>query len=223
MAQTTNNLTLTHRQFVSVTEAAQILHRTRNTIMRWAKQGRVKRKGKKYDLEALRLFAANRKEGPEVRHLAKLEREAESVKSDDVKEQRQELDKLLAAIESPAGLDGAIDRLRAMERTTYQLYVDAHENKSSESEQLRARLHADVVQHLIKAEGIVDVRKAVVAEEQSKVLTDLTAWAEPVRALIDQMPRSLAMRCNVTDPGTAEAALREWVLKELYPMMARKM
>ena len=48
-------------------------------------------------------------------------------------------------------------------------------------------------------------------------------WAEPVKALIDQMPRSVAIRCNVTDTATAEAALREWVLKELYPMMARKM
>ena len=212
-------------QFVTVAEAAALLHRTPATIRLWCKRGKVKRKKSKLDLDALRLYAATRKPGPEVIHLAKVERDAqksEPVAADRVEETREELSKLIAAIESPAGVDGAIDRLRAMERTTFGLYVAAHQKRSPESEQIRARLHADVVQHLLKAEGIVDVRKQVEAEERTKMMEALTAWWEPVKALLDQMPRSMASRCNVADPSVAEASLRDWLLSQLYPMANRK-
>ena len=204
-----------------------MLHRTPATIRLWCKRGKVKRKKSKLDLDALRLYAATRKPGPEVIHLAKVERDAHvapkiAPEPQPEQEARKELSKLIAALDSPAGVDGAIDRLRAMERTTFGLYVAAHQMRSPESEQIRARLHADVVAHLLKAEGIVDVRKQIEGEERTKMLDALTAWWEPVKALLDQMPRSMASRCNVADPSAAEESLRDWLLSQLYPMANRK-
>jgi hypothetical protein len=119
------------------------------------------------------------------------------------------------------GLDGAVDRLRAIELRAFSDYVRARNAGDVLGQRNYMKLHSEAVKRMLDAEDVIEQRKAIEAAVWSKVEQDLTAWAAPVRALVEQMPRSLASRCNVTDPSAAEAALRDFVTTQLFPMMGR--
>jgi hypothetical protein len=120
------------------------------------------------------------------------------------------------------GVDGAVDRLRQIELRAFSDYVRARNAGDVVAQRSHMRLHSDAVKRMLEAESEVDKRKAVEGEVWSQVEQALTAWSEPVKALIEQMPRALAARCNVGDPAAAEVALRDWVNGQLYPMMNRR-
>jgi hypothetical protein len=121
------------------------------------------------------------------------------------------------------GVGGAVERLRQIELRAFSDYVRARNAGDVLGQRAHMKLHSEAVRRMLEAEDVSGQLAEIRSQEQARAIADMTAWAEPVKALIDQMPRSVAIRCNVTDPATAEAALREWVLKELYPIMARKM
>lgn len=120
------------------------------------------------------------------------------------------------------GVDGAVDRLRQMELRAFSDYVRARNAGDLIGQRSHMKLHSEAVRRMLEAEDVLDARKKVEGEVWSQVEQALTAWAEPVKALIDQMPRALAGRCNVNDPAQAEVALREWVMTQLYPMLNRR-
>jgi hypothetical protein len=120
------------------------------------------------------------------------------------------------------GVDGAVDRLRQIELRAFSDYVRARNAGDVVSQRSHMRLHSDAVKRMLEAESEVDKRKVIEAEERTKMQEALVAWWEPVRALLEQMPRALSSRCNTNDPSAAEAALRDWVNAQLYPMLNRK-
>lgn len=212
----------TPKDLLNVSDAARSLGRTRATLYAWKRAG-CPHHGGRFNLAEVNAWAVSRKRGPEVRHLAKRQRDQVGPGvGAEIQHTRDELARLAAAVESPAGVAGAIERLRAMEKTTFGLYVNAHRENNPESEQTRARLHADVVQHLLKAEALVDLRSELDAKIWGETTEALVAWAAPVRSVIDAMPRSLAPRVNPTNTPHAEQALRDWVLHEFYPLLNAK-
>jgi len=119
------------------------------------------------------------------------------------------------------GVDGAVDRLRAMELRAFSDYVRARNAGDILAQRSHMKLHSEAVRRMLEAEGVTDKRSEVEGQVWTEVEQSLVVWAEPVRSLIEQMPRALAGRCNVADPATAETALREWVSTQLFPMMNR--
>ena len=120
------------------------------------------------------------------------------------------------------GVEGALDRLRNMELRAFSDYVKARNAGDVLGQRAHMKLHSEAVKRMLEAEDVSEQRKLIESEERTKMMDALTAWWEPVKALLDQMPRSMASRCNVADPSVAEASLRDWLLSQLYPMANRK-
>lgn len=209
---------------------------TRGTLSTWVKKGcpvhRTMKDGaghvtsRLFDVDKVRRWRLSRpNQGPSVRHNAG-EVEPAAVPDNggpaSVDQQRVELENLAQALKAGDGVEGAILRLRVMERAAYQVYCNAVASRNAIDQQVRCKLHSDIVKYLLAAEALVDKRKELEAVIWSEVEQSLVAWSAPVKAMLDQMPRALASRCNVSDPSVAELALRDWVHTQLYPMMNRK-
>jgi hypothetical protein len=119
------------------------------------------------------------------------------------------------------GVDGAVDRLRQIELRAFSDYVKARNAGDVMGQRAHMKLHSEAVKRMLEAEGEVDDHKGVEAEQWGRMTEALQAWADAVKSLVEQMPRALASRCNVTEPAVAEKALRDWVDTQLYPMMGR--
>jgi len=213
----------TDRKLLTVTATARHFGRSRGTVHNWIAAGCPTHNGR-LDLAEVEAWTVHRKRGPVLRHLAKVERDAKATGTtptpDPVAQVRVELAAIMAALEHPEGIEGAIARLRTMERAAFKLYADVHGD--TEAGLTRAKLHADITGHLLKAEGVRDERATIRAEEQAQLLAAMTAWAEPVKSVLHAMPRALSFRCNPTDPGAAETALRDWMLGTFYPVLNAK-
>lgn len=214
----------TTRKLLDTTRAAQALGISRGTLNRCKRLGCPHHFGK-FDVEEVKAWRLTRSAGPSIKNANKELREQEPTPGTAkalTQDVRDELAELSKALEHGEGIDGALQRLRCMEREAYRAYLVAHEQNNVIHQQIRLKLHSDITQHLLKAESLIDVRTQLSAEVWSEVEQELVRWSEPVRALIDQMPRSMASRCNVSDPAQAESALRDWVNGQLYPMLNRK-
>jgi hypothetical protein len=204
---------------VSQSQAARELHKNRGTLRDWLAKGAPHHNGM-VDVDELRQWRAQRPTGPIAPHLRKVQRET---MPDQVAEKtRKELDAVLAGVDTGEGIDAAVQRLRQTERIAFRLLRDVQGRADTTGEQIRARLHTDAVQGLVKVESLIDERQQIRAEEQGLMLQALTDWWAPVKALLDQMPRALSSRCNPSDAPTAEAALRDWLLTQLYPTASRQ-
>jgi len=202
----------TDRKLLTVTATARHFGRSRGTVHNWIAAGCPTHNGR-LDPAEVEAWAVHRKRGPVLRHLAKAERDRTATKpatADPVAVVRAELDSITAALEHPEGVEGAIARLRAMERAAFKLYADIHGD--TEAGLTRAKLHSDITGHLLKAEAVRDVRAEIRREEQTLMMDAMTEWWGPVRAGLEQMPRHLAPRVNPSDAPHAETALREWML-----------
>ena len=202
------------QKHVTQAQAAKLLHRKRQTIADWIRRGAPVHAGGKVDVEELRQWELTQRPGPVLPHLAKVERETSPDTT--TATVRAELDAALTEIATADGLDAALKRLQHCEKVAFRLLTEAQGRGTGE--QGRARLHADAVAAVLKAEALRDCRQEIRTEEQGKMLDALTAWFAPLKALIDQLPRSMASRCNVSDPASAESALRDWVLNQFYPL-----
>lgn len=119
------------------------------------------------------------------------------------------------------GVDGAVERLRQIELRAFSDYVRARNAGDVHSQRAHMKLHSEAVRRMLEAEGVIDEHKKLEAEVWGRMNAALTAWADAVKSMVEQMPRALASRCNVNDPATAEKALRDWVDAQLYPIMGR--
>ena len=120
------------------------------------------------------------------------------------------------------GVEGALDRLRGIELRAFSDYVRARNIGDVMGQRAHMKLHSEAVRRMLESESELDNRKEVEAQVWSQVEQALTAWAEPVKSLIENMPRSLASRCNLAEPQTAETVLRDWVHGQLFPLMNRR-
>jgi len=206
------------QKLVSQSRAAKALHRKRQTIADWIKRGAPVHAGGKVCVEELKAWELTQRPGPILPHLAKVERETSPDTTPATVQ--AELDAALTELANADGLDAALKRLQHCEKVAFRLLTEAQGRGTGE--QGRARLHADAVSAVLKAEALRDCRQEIRTEEQGKMLDALTAWFAPLKALIDQLPRSMASRCNVADPASAESALRDWVLSQFYPLASNK-
>jgi len=213
----------TDRKLLTVTATARHFGRSRGTVHNWIAAGCPTHNGR-LDPAEVEAWAVHRKRGPVLRHLAKAERDAKATGTtptpDPVAQVRVELAAIMAALEHPEGIEGAIARLRTMERAAFKLYADVHGD--TEAGLTRAKLHADITGHLLKAEGVRDARNELAATIRAEYEQALIRWAEPVKAVLNEMPRALSFRANPSDPGTAETALRDWMLGTFYPVLNAK-
>jgi len=84
------------------------------------------------------------------------------------------------------------------------------------------KAYGDISKILAEAQKIDAYFEGKKLEWWSECAGSLSKWSEPIRSLIDQMPRAVAQRCNPTDPAMAEETLADWRDKQLLPMMARQ-
>lgn len=207
----------------------ELLNVSRVTVIKWKRLG-CPTADKLYDVDAVQAWRLTRPPAASVVMGAKQLRDTrkippaapETPRPASADDYRSELTKLDEQLNTPEGVDGALSRLRMLEKEAYRVYLESLKSDNVVHQQIRLKLHSDITQHLFKAENILDYRKQVRAEVWSEMEHAWTKWSEPVKALIDQMPRAISTRCNVTDPSIAEVALREWVNGQLYPVMNRK-
>ena len=211
-------------ELLSISATARRLKRARGTLHNWIAAGCPTHDGgRRLDLAEVQAWALHRRRGPELRHLAKAEREARTdakpATADPVAQTRAELASIAAALEHPEGITGAIQRLQAMEKSAFKLFADAHQTGNPEAELTRAKLHSDICGHLLKAESLRDTTAELDAKLWGKCRQALSDWAEPVKSVLETMPRSLASRCNPTDAPHAQRALKDWLDGTLYPLL----
>jgi hypothetical protein len=221
---TGETMTKHKNELLSISAMARRLKRSRGTLHNWIAAGCPTHDGgRRLDVAEVEAWAIHRKRGPELRHLAKAERDtrtdAKPANSDPVAQTRAELASIAAAIEHPEGIAGAIQRLRAMEKSAFGLYADAHRGQNAEAELTRARLHSDITGHLLKAEGLRDATAELSEKLRAEYEQALVAWAEPVKGVLSTMPRELASRINPSDPAHAEIVLRDWLNGTFYPVL----
>ena len=211
-------------ELLSISATARRLKRSRGTIHNWLRAGCPQHNGR-LDLAEVEAWAIYRKRGPALRHMVKAERDARAgtkpTTPDPVAQTRAELAAITAAMEHPEGITGAIARLRAMEKSAFGLFADAHRANDAEAELTRSKLHSDITGHLLKAESLRDQTAELDAACWADVQKSLVSWAEPIRALLLTAPRYLAARVNPPDPSNAEAALRDFINGELFPALNR--
>lgn len=126
-----------------------------------------------------------------------------------------------SAVNVKPGVDGAVDRLRAIELRAFSDYVRARNAGDTMGMRAHMKLHSEAVRRMLEAEGVIDSHKGVEAEVWGRMSVAMTAWADAIKALVEQMPRAMASRCNVSEPAMAEKALRDWIDSQLYPMLGR--
>jgi len=218
---------------VESAELRRIERISTSTLSTWVKKGcpvaRSHRDGsgrvivRFFDPDKVKEWRMSRMGGPTIKRMAAHAADEQPVPKSEVKQTREELESLAAALKSGDGIVGAVDRLRIMERAAYQAYCEAVQTNNVTAQQMRIKLYSDIVQHLLKAEALIDIRKQIEEEVWDLCRQTMTAWAEPIKALVEQMPRAMSTRCNVNDPAVAEAALKDWVYSQMFPMMGRKL
>lgn len=194
---------------LTISATARKLKRSRNTIHRWITAGLPVHKGKLRLSEVL-AFAACRRRGPESPHLAKLARESAEASDPAAATVRTELEGVLSALETGEGVEAALKRLKHVERVAFTLLASAQRTGDPAGEQLRAKLHVDAVSAMVKCEGLIDQRKEIDAQAWTRIQQEFVQWSLAPRAMLDQMPRELASRCNPADSAVAHVALAEW-------------
>ena len=218
-------MTTPTKQLLTITATARALGRERKTIHNWLRAG-CPHHNRRLDLAEVKAWAIHRKHGPALRHMVKAERDARAGTKppapDPGAQTRAELAAITAAMEHPEGITGAIARLRAMEKSAFGLFADAHRANDAEAELTRSKLHSDITGHLLKAESLRDQTAELDRACWADVQKSLVAWAEPIRGLLSQAPRYLSARVNPLDPATGEAALRDWINGELFPALNRQ-
>lgn len=126
-----------------------------------------------------------------------------------------------ASVNVKPGVDGAVDRLRAIELRAFSDYVRARNSGDVMTQKSMMTLHSEAVKRMLEAEKVVDNHAIVEAEVWGRMTVAMVAWADAIKALVEQMPRALAARCNVQEPHVAEKALRDWLDSQFYPMLGR--
>jgi hypothetical protein len=125
-------------------------------------------------------------------------------------------------IDSRMGADGAVSRAWATEFLAFQAFLRAHKSGDMKEERARMILYVEACKGLKANATILDDRNETEKRIWFEVNEHLVKWAEPVRSLLDSMPRALAARCNPADPVMAEGVLRDWCTAQLLPMMSRR-
>ena len=128
----------------------------------------------------------------------------------------------LKEITKTPGVAGALERLQQMELDSWAGYIDAAGKEDILGQQAWAKVHAESVRRMVEAEAEIIRRETMHKEVEEEVAVEIRKWAEPIRSLIDQMPRSLAQRVNPADPVYAEKALTDYKDNQLLPMMVKK-
>ena len=110
----------------------------------------------------------------------------------------------------------ARDRIWQAERSTHLAYLKKPTSALYFAWLRTVRTAAKVEKaHLESEAGLNEIRRAVWKE----VLAAILLWSEPVKTLLDAMPRSLAPRCNSADAASAERVLVEWKERQLLPLL----
>jgi hypothetical protein len=203
-------------------DLARHFHCTSATVCRWVKSG-CPRYGKKkpfsYDVEEVRAWLVTQKQF----HL--ISSDANQVKPEAAAAlalgESEELKKLAAQIDIEEGLPQALSRLRTMEVSAFRAYQAAVTMGNPMLQQIKLKLHSDIVGYLIRAEQQVNVEHLFEEKAWSEVLDRLSQGVESVKMLINAMPRALSLRVNPTDPQHAEQVLRNWVDTQLYPTLGK--
>ena len=120
------------------------------------------------------------------------------------------------------GIGAAAQRARVAEFVAFQAYVQARDSNNGLREEARLKLYVETCKALKELEKIYDDRETASKEIWEAVQKHIAQWIEPIKSLLDGMPRALAGRVNPQDPAFAETALREWLNSQLLPMMARE-
>jgi len=124
---------------------------------------------------------------------------------------------------SGGNLDDYLSRVRLMEQEAFRDYLMAKkEGKDAITLRTRHRAYVETMSECRKSYNFKDEVDQAVLKLWEHIDECLTDWAMPFRVLIDAMPRSMAARCNPTDPSLAERHLKDWVENSLLPLMSRK-
>ncbi len=136
------------------------------------------------------------------------------------------------AKESPVGEGGGgdinaetpMDRLLQIERAAFSDYTAARKLVPPNMMAIRGAMAAYGVIAKIVTEA--QRRDAYIAEIKSQwwadVATSIVKWSEPILAVVQQMPRSLAQRLNPSDPAAAESVLADFRDKTLLVAMSKQ-
>jgi hypothetical protein len=206
------------KKYIGITEAARLFTLNRDWLMRWAKNDKMphKRKGTKIliDPEECRAWMIANSKGS---YKQTLYRAAEDEKPviESVKKPNAE--------PSDLGIGPAVVRARTAEFEAFRKFVEARDGGGGLREEARLKLYVETCKALKELEKIFDDRQALEREIWEIVMAFVSRWIEPVKSLLDGMPRALAGRVNPQEPAFAETAMREWLNSQLLPMMAREM
>lgn len=136
----------------------------------------------------------------------------------------------LAAISSTESLESNIEKIYLMLRASWNGFASAASTRAPDGSPKRPDLlnmranqqlfidACDAVVKLRKQIADEDALRRALADEYNTAVRQLLA---PLAAQLHTMPRALAQRANPPDPHTAELTLRDWVEKQILPMMSR--
>jgi predicted DNA-binding transcriptional regulator AlpA len=129
--------------------------------------------------------------------------------------------KYLQQVATEHGLKWSLERAKHAEIQAFQMLLDAYNQKDINLIQARLRIYNEAAKALKEFENAYDARDEQYKEILEEFVDTLKQWFEPVCALVDAAPKSLAVRCNPENPGHAQKAIESWVDGSLKPMMSR--
>lgn len=119
------------------------------------------------------------------------------------------------------GIEAELERYR---KVTYRAYLDhalAIKGADATSIRLTGKAYREATKQLAELEKQVDHGKEIRAEIQEEFNRAMAEWHVPLRSLLDAAPRALATRFDGCAAAKAEVVVRDWIDKELLPMMER--
>lgn len=115
-----------------------------------------------------------------------------------------------------------MERLLKIETQAFADYTAARESNKMDAIRSSMRAYSDIsstIAEASKRESFINDIKATWWQECTETIRN---WADPIKSLCDQLPKSLAQQCNPDNPSIAEKALIDWRDKQLYKMLTKK-
>jgi hypothetical protein len=115
-----------------------------------------------------------------------------------------------------------MERLLTIETQCYADYTAARESNKLDSIRAAQKAYSDISSTIAEASKRESFINDIKTEWWQECSETIRKWSEPIKSICDQLPKSLAQKCNPDNPSIAEKALTDWRDFQLYKMLSTK-